>query len=290
MSFAFSGTSRDAVIDAASKMGLGFFFCDEENTDDIQMWYCTTEGGEAAQQLSNAPQSNLMNYVQFVTSHAWKNFNSFFDSWIDPRYGLSFINVNKMLGESGMDETFDVTIFNSMFSAAKGVDGANIDSTDSEKRKNPTPQIKLINNIPTDNEAGTAYYAESFKEINQAASVSREIGVTTAIDYTVDNQVADPSSNQVSVKFSIPYNKDKYPNGGFYIMIGPGQNESYNQADNGSYVEQNTKTYGGVTTDMQADSDAETIAQTGTNEMASGNVNKFFDVAYEHNRINNLQL
>ena len=24
--------------------------------------------------------------------------------------------------------------------------------------------------------------------------------------------------------------------------------------------------------------------------MASGNVNKFFDVAYEHNRINNLQL
>nr|DAY42143.1 MAG TPA: hypothetical protein [Caudoviricetes sp.] len=65
-----------------------------------------------------------------------------------------------------MDETFDVTIFNSMFNATKGVDGANIDDSNSEKRKNPTPQIKLINNIPTDNEAGTAYYAESFKEIN----------------------------------------------------------------------------------------------------------------------------
>jgi len=34
MSFAFSGTSRDAIIDAASKAGLGFFFCDDENTDD----------------------------------------------------------------------------------------------------------------------------------------------------------------------------------------------------------------------------------------------------------------
>ena len=290
MSFAFSGTSRDAVIDAASKTGLGFFFCDEENTEDAQMWYCTTEGGEAAQQMQNAPQSNLMNYIQYVTQHAWKNFDSFYDSWIDPRYGLSFINVNKMLGEKGMDETFDVTIFNSMFNAAKGVDGANIDSSNIEKKKNPTPQIKLINNIPTDNEAGTAYYAESFKEINQAASISREIGVSTTIDYTVDNQVIDPSSNQVSVKFSIPYNKDKYPNGGFYIMIGPGQNESYNQADNGSYVDQSAKVYGGVTTDMQADSDGDIIAETGSNDMASGNVNKFFDVAYEHNRINNLQL
>lgn len=290
MSFAFSGTSRDAIIDAASKVGLGFFFCDDENTDDAQMWYCTTEGGEAAQQMQNAPQSNLMNYIQFVTQHAWKNFDSFYDSWIDPRYGLSFINVNKMLGEKGMDETFDVTIFNSMFNAAKGVDGANIDNTNEEKRKNPTPQIKLINNIPTDNEAGTAYYAESFKEINQAASISREIGVTTTIDYTVDNQVTDPSTNQVSVKFSIPYNKDKYPNGGFYIMIGPGQNESYNQANNGSYVDQSAKVYGGVTTDMQADSDGELITETGSNDMASGNVNKFFDVAYEHNRINNLQL
>lgn len=290
MSFAFSGTSRDAIIDAASKAGLGFFFCDDENTDDAQMWYCTTEGGEAAQQMQNAPQSNLMNYIQFVTQHAWKNFDSFYDSWIDPRYGLSFINVNKMLGEKGMDETFDVTIFNSMFNAAKGVDGANIDNTNEEKRKNPTPQIKLINNIPTDNEAGTAYYAESFKEINQAASISREIGVTTTIDYTVDNQVTDPSTNQVSVKFSIPYNKDKYPNGGFYIMIGPGQNESYNQANNGSYVDQSAKVYGGVTTDMQADSDGELITETGSNDMASGNVNKFFDVAYEHNRINNLQL
>jgi hypothetical protein len=128
-----------------------------------------------------------MNYIQYVTQHAWKNFDSFYDSWIDPRYGLSFINVNKMLGEKGMDETFDVTIFNSMFNAAKGVDGANIDSSNIEKKKNPTPQIKLINNIPTDNEAGTAYYAESFKEINQAASISREIGVSTTIDYTVDN-------------------------------------------------------------------------------------------------------
>jgi len=37
----------------------------------------------------------------------------------------------------------------------------------SENKKDILSALKLINNIPTDNEAGTAYYAESFKEINQ---------------------------------------------------------------------------------------------------------------------------
>jgi hypothetical protein len=44
MSFSFAGTSRDAMIDAANKLGLGFFFCDPDNTDDNQMWYCMAEG------------------------------------------------------------------------------------------------------------------------------------------------------------------------------------------------------------------------------------------------------
>jgi hypothetical protein len=46
MSFSFAGTSRDAMIDAASKLGLGFFFCDPENTDDNQLWYCMAESSD----------------------------------------------------------------------------------------------------------------------------------------------------------------------------------------------------------------------------------------------------
>ena len=41
---------------------------------------------------------------------------------------------------------------------------------------------------------------------------------------------------------------------------------------------------------MMADSDGETIADTGSNELATGNVNKFYDAAFEHNKINNMQL
>jgi hypothetical protein len=50
------------------------------------------------------------------------------------------------------------------------------------------------------------------------------------------------------------------------------------------------KKKGGRVTDMMADSDGEVIADTGSNEMSTGNVNKFYDAAFEHNRINNMQL
>lgn len=39
-----------------------------------------------------------------------------------------------------------------------------------------------------------------------------------------------------------------------------------------------------------SDGDADQLRQTGSNAMASGNVNKFYDVGYEHNMKNLLQL
>jgi hypothetical protein len=42
MTFAFSGSSRDALIYCAEQLKLSFFFNDPENTNDEQMWYCTT--------------------------------------------------------------------------------------------------------------------------------------------------------------------------------------------------------------------------------------------------------
>ena len=121
MSFSFAGTSRDAMIDAAAKLGLGFFFCDPENTDDNQLWYCMAESSD---EEGKAQGSNLMDYIKDTVAHSWKNFESFFDAWIDPRYGLTFLNVNKMLGEDGPDETFDITLFNDVFKHNRGVSSA----------------------------------------------------------------------------------------------------------------------------------------------------------------------
>jgi hypothetical protein len=47
---------------------------------------------------------------------------------------------------------------------------------------------------------------------------------------------------------------------------------------------------GGGLTDIMSDGDADQLRQTGSNAMASGNVNKFYDVGYEHNMKNLLQL
>jgi hypothetical protein len=136
MSFSFAGTSRDAMIDAAAKLGLGFFFCDPENTDDNQLWYCMAESSD---EDGKAQGSNLMDYIKDTVAHSWKNFESFFDAWIDPRYGLTFLNVNKMLGEDGPDETFDITLFNDVFKHNRGVDNQHGSATDGEQKSAPRP-------------------------------------------------------------------------------------------------------------------------------------------------------
>jgi len=118
------GTSRDVMMEIASKLGLGFYFCDPDNTDDFQGWPCT---------------SSLMDYALEVSTHAWKEFDAFFDCWIDPRYGLSFINVNKMLIADGLDEPIDITPFVSTIINPIAQDGDKIDETETKKKSNVRP-------------------------------------------------------------------------------------------------------------------------------------------------------
>ena len=47
---------------------------------------------------------------------------------------------------------------------------------------------------------------------------------------------------------------------------------------------------GGGLTDVMSDGDADMLKQTGSNAMSSGNVNKFYDVGFEHNKKNIIQL
>lgn len=88
----------------------------------------------------------------------------------------------------------------------------------------------------------------------------------------------------------MPYNQWKIEHG-FYMLIGPGKNESYIPGDSYTeFVKTNNKKTGGVIADIQADTDGEIITETGDNMLASGAVNKFYDSAVQHNRINLLQL
>ena len=81
-------SSRDALIEMSAKLGLGFFFSDPENTNDLQFW----NKYDSDDQLAGGDAPNLK-YLKYVSKHAYKNFESFYDCWIDPRYGLSFINI-----------------------------------------------------------------------------------------------------------------------------------------------------------------------------------------------------
>ena len=93
--------------------------------------------------------------------------------------------------------------------------------------------------------------------------------------------------------YSIPMNETKLKNG-FYVLLGPGINITYTQADqvNGSqsFVKNSKVVTGGGLTDVMSDGDADNLRQTGSNAMASGNVNKFYDVGFEHNKKNLIQL
>jgi len=69
--------------------------------------------------------------------HAYKNFESFYDCWIDPRYAISFINVAQILGGSGLDEPIDIAVYNKVMSTGIGVDGENREESSEKKSKSP---------------------------------------------------------------------------------------------------------------------------------------------------------
>lgn len=284
--FSFPGSSRDALIDVAEKLGLGFFFSDPENTNDNQIWYSMSDG---EQKNFNSMTSPTIEYIQNTAKHAWKNFESFYDCWIDPRYAISFINIAQMLGGSGLDEQIDLAFYNSAMAAGRGVDGRNRESSDEEKAKNPKPQAKLLTNISEDENSITAFFVSKYAEHNDS-TITNKLGFTNSNYYSIKNPaLTTVEDNSIEMNLSIPVNSDKLKNG-FYIMGGPGLNLTYTQANNGSFVNQHRSVQGGQIAETQSDNDGKEIIETGSNMFASGNTNKFYETAEGHNYLCNMWL
>lgn len=291
MNFSFAGTSRDALINASEQLKLGFFFCDAENTNDAQIWYCMEDP-------ENETSSSMIDYIQNVTQHAWKDDKSFFDCWIDFRYGLTFLNMNKMLGAEGLDEEFDVAFFNTVYGINSGIDAHHGHKTDSEKKASAIPQVKLITNLAKDEESTTPFYAKEFHTINRANEITQQIGTTLKSSAYFENQALNPNEAIVPISYSIIYNHDKYKpeesatgNSPFYILIGPGDKDQNEAAKPEPYVSSYQKIAEvGAGPSVMSDGDQDTLLATGSNDEASGNENKFYDVAKYHNLVNNMQL
>ena len=275
----FNGSSRDAMMDIAKRLRLAFFFCDPEDTaEDVMVW-CNCKTPEL--------------FIHDLTTHAWKNADSFFESWIDPRYGLSFQNINHLLGESGLDETIDATLWINAF-----VNHRNYIS-ETEREKLDRAQAKILTNINADPESATVFHINSWKYINKAQEIQDFIGLNCKMQYESINPGLQDSSTAAnySVEYSMCLNKDKFDptktDNNFYVLLGPARNLTYAQSDTNMQVsetESSNKQDPEQIVNQQSDGDAETILATDGNMMSSGNTHKFYETAYEHNMRNLLQL
>ena len=276
----FNGTTRDGMMDAAKRLKLSFFFCDPEDTDDVMVWCCC---------------KTPMDFIVDMTTHAWKNEQSFFESWIDPRYGLSFQNINRLLGEDGLDEDIDFTIFQKAFVNHRGIDGTNAEYTEEQTKTTNTPQAKIFSNIADERDTLSPYHINKWRMYNNAQAIQDFIGLNCTIQMDSNNPGMDGNS-QYSVETSLCINRTKCPDdgtGAFYVLVGPGRNDTFENADDYmgvSETENSNSIAPVVISQPMSDGDSANILSTGGNMLSSGNTHKFYEVAYQHNMRNLLQL
>lgn len=276
----FSGTSRDGLMDAAKRLKLSFFFCDPENTNDTMVWCCC---------------KTVEEFIHDMTTHAWKNGDSFFESWIDPRYGLSFLNINHLLGEDGLDEEIDMTIFQKAYTNHIGVDGEKTDDSEEDTVTTDRPAAKILTNIPNDKEELTTYHINKWKIYNDAQAIQDFVGLNCKMQFDSINPGMDDMS-KYTVDTTICINRTKCPEdgtGNFYVLLGPGKNNTYENADEYmgiSETENSNNVAPEIISQPMSTGDAENILSTDGNMLSSGNTHPFYEVAYQHNMRNLLQI
>ena len=279
----FNGSSRDAMMDMAKRLRLSFFFCDPDDTKDVMVW-CNCKTPEM--------------FIHDLTTHAWKNSDSFFESWIDPRYGLAFMNINHLLGEEGFDESIDMTFWTNTFINNRAVDGKAAQKTKEEEDNAPHIQTKCFTNIIDDPEAATVYHINKWRLVNNAQEIQDFVGLNCKMQYSsVNTGLLEENNPNYSVEFSLCLNRTKFDpskeNNDFYVLLGPGRNMTYASGDAAmgtSETQSSNKNEPEKVTNQQSDGDADSLLANDNNMMSSGNTHKFYEVAYEHNMRNLLQL
>lgn len=262
--FGVLGTSKDAFKEAAKRFGLGFATDDLEETNDKQIWICT--------------KIPCLDFLNDTILHTWKDEMSFYDWWIDERYNINFINVNKMLLENTKD--LDLTANSSGFSSLSG-------STDTTSQKNTKATVKMFTNIPEYQKG--VFFIKKWNVINNSTDISQEYGVEIRCEsfrhnqniYTHDDiseyitlsnvpsYDTNKTKNHILLRGRAEYSKEKNPNG---------EQARANYNYNDIYIK---RPWSGIEYVM-SDCDNE----LNDNSKWSGNVNKNFYRSFYHNMIN----
>lgn len=287
MSFSYSGTSRDVLRETAKQLKLGFCFNNPNNTEDVQIWQCQPTDKQG-------PDT----FIKDVTSHSWMEEHHFFDSWIEPRYNLCFIDINQQLGWEGLDDGIDIASIKSTLVNLRNADGTLVTPKYDAEKNNPF-FAKMFHNI-NDNAllSHSSFKVKKYNIVNRSTSVSREIGLRRNAEQNLNNAGLYDENTVEHLEYKLAINWDKVGDpasgkkGSFYVLDGPGSDANYVSAEdmNGNYAEKEVSKKPEELVDVQSTGDADTISSTGTNELASGNLAASYAVAFDHNLLNNMQL
>lgn len=287
LSFSYSGTSRDVLRETAKQLKLGFCFNNPNNTEDTQIWQCQPTDKQG-------PDT----FIKDVTSHSWLEEHHFFDSWIEPRYNLCFIDVNQQLGWEGLDDGIDIASIKSTLINLQNADGTLMTPKYDAEKNNPF-FAKMFHNI-NDNAllAHSSFKVKKYNIVNKSTAVSREIGLIRNAEQNLNNAGLYEENTIEHLEYKLAINWDKVGDpssgkkGSFYVLDGPGSTTNYVSAEdmNGNYSTKEVSKKPEEIVDVQSSGDAETISSTGTNELASGNLAASYAVAFDHNLLNNMQL
>ena len=281
IAFEYQGSSRNALIDIAQKLKLGYCFNDPDDTNDAQSWYCTPE-----------QKGDPKQYMVDLADHLYKDVSSFYSAWIDPRYNLTVLNIRDMLGttadcDEGIDLTKMVSVINNNY-----FDGSRQD-------RDKTILIpKLFNNFLGDQMHDT-YYVYGYKLINQASETSNKMGLLQKNNFGI-NAAGIPASVTIEINPQLCLNWEKVEgvtasgealDARYIVLSGPGVNKTRNDnpPENGSYTESKTKKMAASDINVQSDEDAKKAAEADKKVIVSQNeVYKTLEAnKIPHSRIDN---
>lgn len=184
-SASFKGTSMESMKKVAEQLQLGFNTNDDD-TEDTQIWY-----------VVNTPDE----FIQETTKMAWRNENSFYNSWIDIYYNLNFVNIQKQLlsAEDDVDEAASLHNVDSDWTF-----GTNTD----QDQTNEIP--KVFSNYP--GYRTTSFYITNWKPNNRSSAITFEYGTSMSASFFehINSLYEDPESQKYwDIDISPKYDDEK---------------------------------------------------------------------------------
>ena len=148
-------TSWNSLLSMAEELKLGYA-SNVEETSDQQIW--------------TNPYDTSQRFIQDITSNAYLNDESFFTSYIDPYYYLTFVDANKFFGQEDDIETSQQFQQNAIDTIGSG----------DENESDMTFPNMLTNNLQTQ---GSARYIANYQQVNKSGRISKNNGYKRYTQY-----------------------------------------------------------------------------------------------------------